>query len=142
MRSNPSSKKGLRFRCQSYEYPHGNQQIPTQGIFEDDFPFSKVGYVRGMSICPEMEEVVQVGNQLSPFVIQINADRTFISCTSYYCSEWGLYSWLVQTRSHGSFFFLPIASTAGFGLLGHVSHDSQLLLTLDALLFKLDTQLG
>ena len=26
-------------------YPVGNQHIPSQGTFEDDFPFSKVGYV-------------------------------------------------------------------------------------------------
>ena len=38
-------------------------------MFEDDFPFPKVGYVsslQGMSICPEVDKVIQVGNQLCP----------------------------------------------------------------------------
>ena len=29
-------------------YPLGNKHIPTQGIFEDDFPFPKVGYVSSL----------------------------------------------------------------------------------------------
>ena len=30
------------------KYSAGNQHIPTQGIFEDDFPFPKVGYASSL----------------------------------------------------------------------------------------------
>ena len=31
-----------------FYYPPGNWHIPTQGMFEDDFPFPKVGYVSSL----------------------------------------------------------------------------------------------
>ena len=54
-----AKREHLLPRCEFYRtalviYPHGNWHIPSQGTFEEDFPFPKMGYVsslQGSCIC-------------------------------------------------------------------------------------------